>query len=1073
MASKSYLHQFVKKAREYLPPWLFEQLHKHVLPHAGAHARWNSEPTYFEKLGLSEMHPEVLAECPQTELTNSWRRLHQWYSNAKKNKAAVEPFVNAAAFVLIEAKKRKLEFNTDTELARQAATFKKSLKPIKKEAVLTLKELDLHDYILVPDFVSIVGSTAKGTATPESDVDVCFRARRDEDREHFLIQAENVWLPVRNAFKWEIRKALHFLDNPQGPHGDHVPLFDLVLRPKAEIARRIVKEDYGYGEEDANLEDGFATRVDLGCGDAKPEGYIGLDRVPGEGVDVVSDLNDGLPFSDDSVDEFRAVNLLEHLVDMAPLLAEAYRALKPGGAFNATIPEDRVGTFGAASVPFSVGSIEKGEAGKVLVTLRKPLPIEKVALSPGQAFTPPKPAMAGYTEAYSTEELKPWFERMLPVAVEPKWNGFRVILEKKGEDSRLWFEGSHGINRIDRFPEIRDALKKVGQDFIADADIAIERNGKRLARPEFMALNTERPEIPAGDKVVITFFDLPYLDEDMSDKPFDFRRPELVKFFDQFKGSPNFALSPMKEAKDMTEVKTETDWAFGFDRSEGAVYKALNSAYATDGVEEGWAKAKRAVEIKAIVLGVTKNAAGGWNYNGGIGSPGKYVDLGQTFNTKLEAKEGDILTVQVQEIIPGEKPSWVAATVLDIDSTRKSPYAINQVLDLARRGGILQDKGTIRKIFADELPLDRVVALVSMGAKIAKADPEPAGEGETSGVTAAKVWEKDWWKFLPKSKEGRFVYQHHWRGLPEDLINAPENTLLGTSHSLHGDLRLEGNESLWGFTAFLGLTSENRPKDKITEGKDVRGSFKMPQPKGWLDVGKRKPFVVEPGGVGATSGTYSKFFVEDSGTYRMGFAKESLFEIFLNGKILKGRYLIERISDAPGDRVWVMTRPEDQTPFVESKDFAKEVELQKQKDRKWVYWPALENPLVNVEEFKPERVKVMKADEEKRLVYGIVMRPNVVDVHKDIISREELEKTAHYYLANKGVVGDRHSKVAKVEVVESYIAPVSFKLGDGEVKEGDWVLVTHILDDDLWAKVKSGEYQAYSPGGFGLKTPVK
>ena len=40
--------------------------------------------------------------------------------------------------------------------------------------------------------------------------------------------------------------------------------------------------------------------LDIGCGINKPQGYIGLDREPYPGVDVVRDLMRGLPFVNDT-----------------------------------------------------------------------------------------------------------------------------------------------------------------------------------------------------------------------------------------------------------------------------------------------------------------------------------------------------------------------------------------------------------------------------------------------------------------------------------------------------------------------------------------------------------------------------------------------------------------------------------------------------------------------------------------------------------------------------------------------------------------------------------------------------
>lgn len=121
---------------------------------------------------------------------------------------------------------------------------------------------------------------------------------------------------------------------------------------------------------------------------------------------------------------------------------------------------------------------------------------------------------------------------------------------------------------------------------------------------------------------------------------------------------------------------------------------------------------------------------------------------------------------------------------------------------------------------------------------------------------------------------------------------------------------------------------------------------------------------------------------------------------------------------------------------------------------------------------QPANIQILKffegdqgTKQEQRLVYGVVLRPNAVDAHMDIMSMKEVEKTAHRFMANKGKMGLMHEQEADAIVVESYIAPVDFPLGTGEVRQGDWILVSLVINDRIWDQIKSGELTAYSPGG--------
>jgi DNA adenine methylase len=57
----------------------------------------------------------------------------------------------------------------------------------------------------------------------------------------------------------------------------------------------------------------------------------------------------------------------------------------------------------------------------------------------------------------------------------------------------------------------------------------------------------------------------------------------------------------------------------------------------------------------------------------------------------------------------------------------------------------------------------------------------------------------------------------------------------------------------------------------------------------------------------------------------------------------------------------------------------------------------------------------------------------------------------------------------RVKIVESYLALDALKVGDQEVKKGTWLLGMHVLDDDLWQAVKTGELTGLSIGGSALR----
>jgi SAM-dependent methyltransferase len=91
-------------------------------------------------------------------------------------------------------------------------------------------------------------------------------------------------------------------------------------------------------------------KINLGSGPDPLGGYINCDLYPSgvvaEGatspnkdVDVVFDLNDGLPFGDNSASEIAIIQTLEHLENPKALLKDIYRVLKPNGIVDVAVPD--------------------------------------------------------------------------------------------------------------------------------------------------------------------------------------------------------------------------------------------------------------------------------------------------------------------------------------------------------------------------------------------------------------------------------------------------------------------------------------------------------------------------------------------------------------------------------------------------------------------------------------------------------------------------------------------------------------------------------------------------------------
>jgi uracil-DNA glycosylase family 4 len=371
------------------------------------------------------------------------------------------------------------------------------------------------------------------------------------------------------------------------------------------------------------------------------------------------------------------------------------------------------------------------------------------------------------------------------------------------------------------------------------------------------------------------------------------------------------------------------------------------------------------------------------------------------------------------------------------------------------------------------------------------------GGDETHGEVALKNWEENWHTMLPRSGKGRFVVQTHWRGLSKDELDLTDEQLLKTDHSLHADIRFEGDDALWGF-AVLG--SKQKIQDFLA-GKQAdeknQAAIKLSQPKVWLDVGD-PPLTVEPGGPGSTSQTYSKFFRQDRGTYELGVARMHGVEVVLDGKSLNGRYVLQFAPVEGSKDGWLIDKPETQTPIAETdKTPDRLIRELRGKRQRFLFFgvPGSKPRVIDVRTGKDvtqKRVPICKADPAKQVIYAVAIDPYTFgDAHNDWVPPKDVEATAHGWMKSSRVIGRSHSRKAHKDTfpVETWLvqypseddykkamdgrAHRAYRMpfGNQVVHSGSWIVGTHLGDPD-WAAFERGEIGEYSIGAFGFRTPI-
>ncbi len=113
---------------------------------------------------------------------------------------------------------------------------------------------------------------------------------------------------------------------------------------------------------------------------------------------------------------------------------------------------------------------------------------------------------------------------------------------------------------------------------------------------------------------------------------------------------------------------------------------------------------------------------------------------------------------------------------------------------------------------------------------------------------------------------------------------------------------------------------------------------------------------------------------------------------------------------------------------------------------------------------------ILKVDNEKHYITGIVYQPMTEDAHGNFMTEKEIEKAAYWFSKNSNSVDLQHDfkKANGISVVENWVTKSETTINDKVVPAGTWLLTVEITNDDVWAKVEKGEITGFSMGGIGV-----
>ncbi|HUZ98671.1 MAG TPA: ATP-dependent DNA ligase [Gaiellaceae bacterium] len=185
---------------------------------------------------------------------------------------------------------------------------------------------------------------------------------------------------------------------------------------------------------------------------------------------------------------------------------------------------------------------------------------------------------------------------------EPKWDGFRGVLENDGGELALWSRNGRPLLRY--FPDLRPLGELLPPHSALDGEIVISRNGaldfdamQMRLHPAESRVRKLSAEIPA---TFVAFDLLLWNTKKIHAKPIEERRSELEKV------AGGISLSPVSDDVAQGREWLQTLQAAGFD---GVVAKKLGLAY-LPGSRDGVVKVKPHKTADCVVAGLRWKAGG-------------------------------------------------------------------------------------------------------------------------------------------------------------------------------------------------------------------------------------------------------------------------------------------------------------------------------------------------------------------------------------------------------------------------------------------------------------------------------
>lgn len=112
--------------------------------------------------------------------------------------------------------------------------------------------------------------------------------------------------------------------------------------------------------------------------------------------------------------------------------------------------------------------------------------------------------------------------------------------------------------------------------------------------------------------------------------------------------------------------------------------------------------------------------------------------------------------------------------------------------------------------------------------------------------------------------------------------------------------------------------------------------------------------------------------------------------------------------------------------------------------------------------------RIIKRDDEKHIIIGVVLVPDEPDHVGDKVSAEEIENACYSYMMNRQVVKIMHEgESIGCPVVLCWLTMEKRITEVGILPKGTWLLGVKVLREDVWKRVRNKELNGFSIGGRG------